>query len=58
MKVKIPDCDCSYCKPITLENMRFVVCPSCHNKRCPKAQYHGFKCTNNNELNQVGEPEE
>lgn len=58
MKSKVDGCDCSYCRPITLKDMRFVVCPECHNKRCPKAQYHGFKCTNSNEVNQVGELEE
>ena len=57
MKSKLEGCDCSYCRPITLKDMRFVVCPECHNKRCPKAQYHGFKCTNSNEVNQKGELE-
>lgn len=51
----VEGCDCCYCRPITLKDMRFVVCPECHNKRCPKAQYHGFKCTNSNEANQKGE---
>jgi hypothetical protein len=35
----------------------FVVCPICGNKRCPKAEDSKFKCTNSNELNQVGEIE-
>ena len=35
----------------------FVVCQKCGNKRCPKADDHNMKCTNSNELNQIGEPE-
>ncbi|MHA0939380.1 hypothetical protein, partial [Enterobacter kobei] len=31
----IPDCWCRTCRPITLRDMRFVVCPECGNKRCP-----------------------
>lgn len=36
----------------------FVVCPDCGNKRCPKATNPVFKCTNSNEVGQVGEVEE
>ena len=35
----------------------FIVCPQCGNKRCPKAQYHDFKCTGSNDVDQVGEIE-
>lgn len=30
-----------------------ILCPKCGNKRCPKAQWHGFKCTGSNEPNQL-----
>lgn len=33
---------------------RFIVCPDCGNKRCPKATFHGNKCTNSNEVGQEG----
>lgn len=29
------DCWCRTCRPVTLNDMRFVVCPDCGNKRCP-----------------------
>jgi hypothetical protein len=31
---------------------RFVVCPDCGNKRCPKSDLHTFDCTGSNEPNQ------
>ncbi|MCS5781491.1 hypothetical protein LNP24_18950 [Klebsiella pneumoniae subsp. pneumoniae] len=31
----IPDCWCCTCRPVVLNDMRFVVCPDCGNKRCP-----------------------
>lgn len=33
---------------------RMIVCPSCGNKRCPKATHHDNPCTNSNEPNQEG----
>ncbi len=33
---------------------RFIVCPDCGNKRCPKATNHDFKCTDSNEPGQEG----
>lgn len=47
-------CWCHTCRPITLEDMRMVLCPSCGNKRCPKATNHTNECTNSNEPNQLG----
>lgn len=47
-------CGCLTCTPITLDNMRIVVCPICGNKRCPKATYHDNECTGSNKLNQPG----
>jgi hypothetical protein len=31
-----------------------IVCPTCGNKRCPKATYHGYECTGSNAPNQPG----
>ena len=33
---------------------RMVLCPICHNKRCPHANDHRNECTNSNEPNQPG----
>ena len=38
--------------PVTMST--FIVCPSCGNKRCPKASNHMLPCTNSNEPNQPG----
>lgn len=32
----------------------FIICPSCGNKRCPRATYHELECTNSNESGQPG----
>jgi hypothetical protein len=32
-----------------------ILCPTCGNKRCPKAENELFKCTGSNEVGQVGE---
>gem|GEM_PF-3085799 len=49
-----PDCWCRTCRPITLTDMRFVVCPECGNKRCPHANDHRNDCTGSNEPGQAG----
>ena len=49
-----PDCWCRTCRPITLRGMRFVVCPDCGNKRCPRANDHRNACTGSNEPGQEG----
>lgn len=48
------DCWCRTCRPITLTDMRFVVCPDCGNKRCPHANDHLNACTGSNEPGQEG----
>lgn len=48
------DCWCRTCRPITLTDMRFVVCPDCGNKRCPHANDHRNACTGSNEPGQEG----
>ena len=50
----IPDCWCRTCRPITLRDMRFVVCPDCGNKRCQHANDHRNACTGSNEPGQEG----
>lgn len=50
----IPDCWFRTCRPVTLNDMRFVVCPDCGNKRCPRANDHRNACTGSNEPGQEG----
>lgn len=50
----IPDCWCRTCRPVVLNDMRFVVCPDCGNKRCPRANDHRNACTGSNEPSQEG----
>ncbi|MEE9647965.1 hypothetical protein [Enterobacter soli] len=50
----IPDCWCQTCRPVKLNDMRFVVCPECGNKRCPHANDHRNACTGSNEPGQEG----
>ncbi|WP_250871465.1 hypothetical protein [Escherichia coli] len=50
----IQDCWCRTCRPVTISDMRFVVCPECGNKRCPRANNHMNACTGSNEPGQEG----
>ncbi|EDE2075061.1 hypothetical protein GBD53_17325 [Salmonella enterica] len=50
----IPYCRCRTCRPVTMSDMRFVVCPDCGNKRCPHANDHRNACTGSNEPGQIG----
>ena len=50
----IPVCWCRTCRPVTMSDMRFVVCPECGNKRCPHANDHRNDCTGSNQPGQVG----
>lgn len=47
-------CWCRTCRPVTITDMRFVVCPDCGNKRCPRANDHRNACSGSNEPGQVG----
>ncbi|WP_313010033.1 hypothetical protein [Atlantibacter hermannii] len=47
-------CWCHTCRPVTMTDMRFVVCPECGNKRCPHANDHRNPCTGSNEPGQEG----
>lgn len=49
-----PTCWCHTCRPVTVTDMRFVVCPDCGNKRCPHANDHRNTCTGSNEPGQEG----
>lgn len=51
---RLPDCWCLTCRPVVLNDMRFVVCPDCGNKRCPRANDHRNACTGSNEPGQEG----
>ncbi len=51
---RMPDCWCRTCRPVGLNDMRFVVCPDCGNKRCPRANDHRNACTGSNEPGQEG----
>ncbi|WP_413773464.1 hypothetical protein [Klebsiella sp. K-Nf6] len=51
---RIPDCWCRACRPVAINDMRFVVCPDCGNKRCPRANDHRNACTGSNEPGQEG----
>ncbi|HGK4033521.1 TPA: hypothetical protein ACJ2OW_004819 [Klebsiella pneumoniae] len=50
----VPGCWCRTCRPVVLNDMRFVVCPDCGNKRCPRANDHRNACTGSNEPCQEG----
>lgn len=50
----IPHCSCRTCRPVTMTDMRFVVCPDCGNKRCPHANDHRNACSGSNEPGQEG----
>ncbi|MDH0348121.1 hypothetical protein [Aeromonas dhakensis] len=47
-------CWCQACRPVTVDDMRLVVCPDCGNKRCPRASDHVYPCTGSNEPGQSG----
>lgn len=47
-------CWCLSCRPVTMNDARFVVCPDCGNKRCPHANDHRNACTESNEPGQEG----
>ena len=50
----VPGCWCRTCRPVAINDMRFVVCPDCGNKRCPRANDHRNACTGSNEPGQEG----
>ena len=52
-----PQCWCLTCRPMRVddpESIRMALCPTCGNKRCPKANNHRNQCSNSNEPGQKG----
>lgn len=48
-------CDCEACGDLRgLHSHIYVLCPTCGNKRCPKASNHELECTGSNEPGQEG----
>lgn len=47
-------CGCHACRPMTMEDMRMVLCSTCGNKRCPRANNHRYECSGSNALDQPG----
>ena len=47
-------CYCYNCSDPYRRMTTFIVCPTCGNKRCPKATDHNLECTNSNEPGQKG----
>ena len=55
--VREPQCWCLTCGPMRVddpESIRMALCPTCGNKRCPKANNHRNQCSNSNEPGQKG----
>lgn len=55
--VREPQCWCLTCKPMRIDDpssIRMALCPTCGNKRCPKANDHRNQCSNSNEPGQKG----
>ena len=56
------DCSCHSCinrrgdmiGGLPRQMCEMILCPSCGNKRCPRANFHENVCTNSNTLGQVG----
>lgn len=56
------ECGCAHCvgevlaaKPFPANlSYPFIVCPTCGNKRCPKATHHDNACTDSNDVGQIG----
>ena len=53
----LPPCDCRACIGVLQQMQHMVVCPKCGNKRCPKADWHLYKCSGSNALDQKPELE-
>lgn len=49
-----PACWCHRCRSGLRLASRMIVCPTCGNKRCPRASDHDLPCTGSNEPGQPG----
>lgn len=52
-------CDAAYRESLPVNDIgrmmrRMILCPSCGNKRCPKATDHELLCSGSNESGQLG----
>lgn len=47
-------CWCATCRPVTMQDSRMVLCPTCGNKRCPRAYHHDHDCSGSNLPGQPG----
>ena len=47
-------CWCRSCRPMSMADMRMILCPDCGCKRCPKATSHKHACTDSNDAGQIG----
>lgn len=47
-------CGCHTCRPLTMQDSRMILCPTCGNKRCPKANDHRNACSGSNVPGQPG----
>ncbi len=47
-------CGCYTCADGETRRSRMILCPTCGNKRCPRATHHDNACTGSNEPGQVG----
>jgi hypothetical protein len=66
MKTPVDTCWCSNCEDVALAALtdlsplerlvlrKFIVCPICGNKRCPRATNHDLAYTHSNEPGQPG----
>lgn len=52
--IKEFDLRSSFLPDLPLSSERYILCPNCGNKRCPKASDHQLKCTGSNEAGQAG----
>lgn len=53
-----PVCWCRQCDETPPFRRSMILCPTCGNKRCPKASWHGYQCTGSNEPGQLGVEED
>lgn len=52
--VHVPSMSNEMTVKMTIPMVRFIVCPECGNKRCPRATDHRFACTDSNDTGQIG----
>ena len=50
----VPDSQKCWCRLCNQNAWWMIVCPTCGNKRCPRATNHALECTNSNATGQPG----